>query len=343
MQEFVDTLREKIALRAGIEPADVKLDQPRDPALGDFAFPCFVLAKSLRRKPAEIAAELAPELAAELEGITVEPTGPYLNFRIDRAFLAEKVIGAIEAQGEAFGGGDEGAGRTVVLDYSSPNIAKPFHVGHLRSTIIGAAIQRLHDALGYRTVGINHVGDWGAQFGKLVAAIDRWGEEVELERDPIRSLLALYVRFHEEEEKDPELAEAGRAAFRELESGRPGHVRDTWKHLTELSLREFDRIYDRLGVAFDHVRGEAFYEPFLNETVDRLVGAGITEESEGALVVQLGELEEDAPPCLLRRVVPSCRTTNRSSRGKPKSASNNSPSIKISRTSIASPLAKWRC
>jgi arginyl-tRNA synthetase len=301
MQEFEDRIRAALGARTGLAPDELKIEQPRDPELGDFAFPCFPLAKTLRQAPPAIAAELAPALARELAGIAVEAIGPYLNFRVDRAALAAAVIGAVEREGERYGGSHEGAGRTVVVDFSSPNIAKPMHVGHLRSTILGAAIQRLHQALGYRTVGINHVGDWGAQFGKLVAAIERWGDTVDLEGDPIRSLLALYVRFHEEEERDPELAEAGRAAFRELESGRPGPVRETWRRLTELSLSEFDQVYRRLGVAFDFVRGEAFYEPHLEETIERVAAAGVTAESEGALIVDLEPVEKGVPPCLLRK------------------------------------------
>ncbi|MEE8467236.1 MAG: arginine--tRNA ligase, partial [Planctomycetota bacterium] len=164
----------------------------------------------------------------------------------------------------------------------------------------GAAIQRLHDALGYETVGINHIGDWGSQFGKLVAAVDRWGDTVDMEGDPIPSLLALYVRYHQEEADDPELVQAARDAFKELESGREGPVRKIWRHLTELSLVEFDKIYSRLHVTFDEVRGESFYEPYLDQTVERVVAAGITEESEGALVVRLDEFG-DLPPCLLRK------------------------------------------
>ena len=173
-------------------------------------------------------------------------------------------------------------------------------VGHLRSTVIGAAIQRLHDALGYETVGINHIGDWGSQFGKLVAAVNRYGDTVDLEGDPIPALLALYVRYHEEEESDPTLVEEAREAFRELESGVDGPVRQTWKKLTELSLEEFGKIYTRLGVSFDLIRGEAFYEPHLDETVDRVVASGVTEESEGALVVDLSSFGK-IPPCLLRK------------------------------------------
>ena len=301
MKQFADQIRAAVADATGVPAADLKLEEPRDAQLGDIAFPCFVLAKALRGAPPAIAADLAPKLDAALEGIEAVAAGPYINFKVERELLARTVLGAIADQGAAYGGSDEGAGKTVVIDLSSPNIAKPMHVGHLRSTIIGAALQRMHDHLGYKTVGINHIGDWGAQFGKLVCAIERWGDTVDLEAEPIRALLALYVRYHEEEESDPTLAERARAAFQELESGEDGEVRATWRKLTELSLREFNRTYERLGVSFDLIRGEAFYEPFLDQTVERVEAAGVTEVSEGALVVDLSSIQKKMPPCLLRK------------------------------------------
>ncbi len=299
MQEFIERIRRAIALETGLAQDEVKVEHPRDSSLGDFAFPCFPLAKKLRKAPPAIAQDLVAGLA--IEEVSAEAAGPYVNFRIDRAALARSVLERIEAEGARYGGSDEGAGKTVVIDMSSPNIAKPMHVGHLRSTIIGAALQRLHESLGYRTVAINHIGDWGSQFGKLVTAVRRWGDTVELESEPIRSLLALYVRYHEEEESDPTLAEEASLAFQELESGEEGEVRSIWRHLTELSLEEFDKIYGRLGVTFDYVRGEAFYEPYLDQTVERIRASGITEESQGALIVSLEEVGDNMPPCLLRK------------------------------------------
>ena len=299
MKPFLDAVRAALAAETGLDLAELRLETPRDAALGDIAFPCFPLAKALRNAPPKIAAELEGKLS--IEGVTVKATGPYLNFTVDRAKLAATILGEIASAGEAYGHSDVGKGKKVVVDLSSPNIAKPMSVGHLRSTVIGAAVQRLHDALGYETIGINHIGDWGSQFGKLVAAVNRWGGEVDLEAAPIKSLLALYVRYHEEEGSDPTLVEEGRAAFRELESGEEGDVRATWRKLTELSLREFDKIYERLGVTFDEVRGESFYESHLDATVERIVAAGITEESEGALIVRVDEYEKDCPPSLLRK------------------------------------------
>lgn len=301
MRQFEERIRRRIAELTGLPQAELRIELPRDAALGDLAFPCFALAKSRRQAPPAVAAELARELAGSLPEIAVQAAGPYLNFRIERAALAREILSEIEREGARYGHSREGAGRTIVIDLSSPNIAKPMSVGHLRSTVIGAAIQRTFDALGYTTVGINHIGDWGSQFGKLVAAIDRWGGTVDLEADPIRALLALYVRYHEEEERDPTLAEQARRNFQELESGREGHVRATWRKLTELSLREFDKIYRRLGVRFQEVRGEAYYETHLDATIERIVSAGITSESEGALIVDLSEIDKSMPPCLLRK------------------------------------------
>jgi len=299
MNQFTATIRAAIAAETDVQPDEIRIELPRDPEMGDFAFPCFLLAKQLKNAPPKIAAELEGKLNARLEGIEAIATGPYLNFRVNRGLLARTVIGDVLAADESYGTSDEGAGKTVVIDLSSPNIAKPMSVGHLRSTVIGAAIQRLHDACGYETVGINHIGDWGSQFGKLVAAVDRWGGSVDLERNPIHSLLELYVRFHAEEAADPSLGEAARAAFQELESGEEGHVRSTWRHLTELSLKEFDKIYARLGVHFDLVRGESYFEPFLEPTIERIIASGITEMSEGALIVDLSD--EKMSPCLLRK------------------------------------------
>lgn len=297
MQSFLDQIRAAISAETGLD--EPKLERPRND-MGDAAFPCFLLAKERKAPPPKVAAELAEALNARLEGIEAIATGPYLNFRIDRALLAEAVLTDVATQGAAYGHSDEGNGKTIVIDLSSPNIAKPMSVGHLRSTVIGAAIQRIHDALGYKTVGINHIGDWGSQFGKLVAAVNRYGDTVDLEGEPIQSLLKLYVRYHEEEENDPTLAEEAAAAFRELESGVDGPVRATWKKLTDLSLVEFDKIYSRLGVKFDLVRGEAYYESHLEKTIQRIVDAGVTEESEGALVVDLSAYGK-IPPCLLRK------------------------------------------
>ncbi|MCK6445200.1 MAG: arginine--tRNA ligase [Planctomycetes bacterium] len=303
LQRFADPIRDLLAAKSGLPRNEIRLEQPRDEKLGDLAFPCFVLAKSKKAAPPAVAAELARSLAPELREATVTATGPYLNFRIDRLALAQEVLATVGRAGSGYGGSDEGAGKTIVIDFSSPNIAKPMHVGHIRSTIIGAALVRLHRALGYRTVGINHIGDWGAQFGGLVVAIRRWRDEVGLEADPVRGLLELYQRSKHAVDTDEAFRAEAIAAYQELESGKEGEVRRLWRWVTEVSLRGFDATYRRLGIQHDLVRGESFYEPFLEPTVERVTAAGVTEVSQGALVVMLGGVDKGLKetPCLLRQ------------------------------------------
>ena len=301
MQLFVDEISQALARTAGLDAAEVRVETPRDPALGDFAFPCFQLARAQRKAPPAIAAELAASLAGALTGITAEAAGPYVNFRVERTRLAREVLAAVASTG--YGTSDEGAGKTILVDFSSPNIAKPMHVGHLRSTILGAALGRIFAALGYRVVGINHIGDWGSQFGGLVVALRRWRAEVDLEKDPVRGLLDLYQRSKAAVKADAEFAAEARTAWRELESGKEGEVRELWRWVTRASLEGFGRTYARLGIHHDLVRGESFYEPFVEGAMTRCRAAGIAEMSEGALVVHLGEVDAglSETPCLLRQ------------------------------------------
>jgi arginyl-tRNA synthetase len=303
LQRFADPIRELLAAKTGLSAAEIKLEQPRDANLGDLAFPCFALAKARKAAPPAIAAELVAQISSELTNATVAATGPYLNFKLDRKALAREAFAAIEGAATNYGRSNEGAGKTIVIDFSSPNIAKPMHVGHIRSTIIGAALVRLHQALGYRTVGVNHIGDWGAQFGGLVVAIRRWKNEVGLEADPVRGLLELYQRSKQAVETDDAFRAEAIAAYQELESGKDGEVRELWRWVTEVSLRGFDATYRRLGIRHDLVRGESFYEPFLEPTVERISAAGVTEISQGALVVMLGGVDKGLKetPCLLRQ------------------------------------------
>ncbi len=303
MQHFVDAVRQALARATGLPEDQIRIEAPRDAAAGDLAFPCFVLAKAAKRPPQAAAQELAERLRAAIPEVEVVATGPYLNFRIDRGALARSVLEAVSTAGDAYGGSAVGDGKTIVIDFSSPNIAKPMHVGHLRSTILGAALGRIFRALGYRTVGINHIGDWGSQFGGLVVALRRWRDEVDLERDPVRGLLDLYQRSKKAAAEDAEFAAEARTAWQELESGREGEVRATWRWATEISLRGFERTYARMGIHHDLVRGESFYEPFLDAVVARCEAAGIAEVSQGALVVQLGSVDKSLAetPCLLRQ------------------------------------------
>src|SRR5262245_11996969 len=303
MQEFVERIRKVVAQHSGLAPEDIKIESPREATHGDLAFPCFQVAKAQRQPPPAAAVKLAQAIAGELSGIAVVAAGPYLNFRVDRTALAQSVLGAISRKGARYGGSEEGKGKTVVLDFSSPNIAKPMHVGHIRSTIIGAALQRIFAFLGYRTVGINHIGDWGAQFGGLVVAIRRWRETVDLEQDPVGGLLELYQRSKNAADEDEDFRREAVAAYQELESGEEGEVRALWRWVTEVSLRGFDATYRRLGIRHDLVRGESFYEPLLEPTLKRVQAAGVTEVSQGALVVQLGAVDKglEKTPCLLRQ------------------------------------------
>ncbi len=280
------------------DEAQALFADPPNRELGDVAFPCFVLARQLRSAPQSIAAELAEALqgpvAAHPMLAAIQATGPYLNVRFDASNHASGVVRA--ALADTWGRDHDG--RTVGIDYSSPNIAKPFGIGHLRSTAIGAALARTYAELGWSVVGVNHLGDWGTQFGKLMSAFERWGDEAALDADPIGHLYDLYVRFHRDAAEDPALDDEGRAWFKRLEDDdETAHA--YWQRFRDLSLREFQRIYDRLGVSFDHFWGEAYYNDMLEPLCAELDAAGLTEQSEGATVVNLDDL--DMPPCLIRK------------------------------------------
>lgn len=274
------------------------MERPPSLELGNFAFPCFQLAKLLRAAPPKIAADVAAKLPVDPFFERIQALGPYLNFFVAKGKLAELTLAEVLRLGPDYGNSQEGQGRTVVLDYSAPNIAKPFGVGHLRSTIIGNSLYRIHQALGYKCVGINFIGDWGTQFGKLIAAYQHWGEEDELHKDPIGYLYELYVRFHREAETDPVLEEEGRYWFKKLEDG-DTFARDLWQRFRDISLGEFRRVYAQLGVDFDFWHGESFYNEMLEDTIQAVVKLGLLEKSQGAWIVNLEE--EGMPPCLLRK------------------------------------------
>lgn len=283
-----------IAPLAGLEEAEVLrlLEVPPQAELGDAAFPCFTLAKSLKKAPAVIAADMASGLQAA--GVEASPAGPYVNIRFNREELAPTLLQ--ELGRTAFGKLQLGADARVVIDMSSPNIAKPFGIGHLRSTVIGAALYRLYNEAGYTSVSVNHLGDWGTQFGKQIAAYKRWGNEEALQAEPIRTSLELYVRFHDEAESDPSLEIEARDWFRKLEQG-DEEAQRLWAFFVEVSMKEFDRMYERLNVQFDHTLGESFYNDKMGAVVEELKSQGLLEESDGALVVRLED--ENMPPCLI--------------------------------------------
>ena len=293
LDRFSSRARAALAHALEQDPESILLEVPRDETHGEFSFPCFQMAKASGETPPALAARLAAEL--EIEAMQTEVVGPFLNFRIDPTPLAAAILeGALASD---YGKGEQN--ETTVLEFSSPNIAKPMHVGHLRSTVIGAALARILTRLGHKVTRINHLGDWGSQFGRLVAAWRRWGNEEAFAAHPIEHLLELYVRFHDEEEKDPTLMEEAKAAFGELETGEDGDSRRLWKRFTEASLLEFDKIYARLGIEFEHIRGESWYEDRLEGLVEWLDARGVLEESDGAQIVDLTAQGMDTP-CLVK-------------------------------------------
>lgn len=270
------------------------LAAPPDPALGDIAFPCFALGKALRKAPQAIAAQLAAQITPALPLTSVSAHGPYLNFRLDRAQAGASLLADVLAQGDAWGGHMIAAGQTVCIDFCSPNVARRMHLGHLRSTVIGKALVRLHQAMGYQVVRINFLGDWGTQFGKLIAAWRRWGDPAAAETDPIGELQRLYVKFHHDAAADPALEVEGRAAFKALEDGDP-EARALWRWIRAKSLEATAATLSLLDVAFDDYNGEAFYEDRNQAVVQLLAEKGVLVASEGAQVVAL----EGMPPCLI--------------------------------------------
>ncbi|PKM79167.1 MAG: arginine--tRNA ligase [Firmicutes bacterium HGW-Firmicutes-13] len=289
LQPLVQLTQREIEQHLGIPP---------DPDMGDYAFPCFILSKAWNRSPQEISAFLAQKITPVEWIKEAKSAGPYLNFFCDRELLARETLQDISKRKEKYGWLEEGKGNNVVIDYSAPNIAKPFGIGHLRSTVIGNSLYRLHEALGYNCVGINHLGDWGTQFGKLMVAYKQWGSEKSLEKDPIEYLYELYVKFHQEAAAHLNLEEEARSWFKKLEDGEDEAV-GLWKKFRELSLQEFRRVYDRLDIKFDAEQGESFYNEMLSSTVEMLINRGLAKESEGALIVDLKNY--DLPPCLLRK------------------------------------------
>ena len=274
------------------------IEYPPDKIEGDLGFPCFTLARTLKKSPKAIAEEIASKIETNEYIAKVLAVGPYVNVNLNRENLAKKVFEGTLTDPDKFGALTNKE-KTMVIDYSSPNIAKPFHVGHLRSTIIGNALKNIFSHLGWKVIGINHLGDWGTQFGKLIVAFRKWGEEERLRgAEPVKYLEELYVKFHKELENDSSLDDEARAAFKALEEGAE-EERRLWKLFTEMSLKKFYEIYGLLGVDFDHDMGESFYEDKVEPAIERLKKAGLAEESDGALVVKLED--HDMPACLLRK------------------------------------------
>lgn len=271
---------------------------PAKPEMGDYAFPCFRLAKTLRKAPNMIAADICSKIGESDKFSKIEPVAAYINFFTDKSVYASEVMKAVSQAGDAYGTSADGQGKTIVIDYSSPNIAKPFHVGHLRSTVIGSALYKIFEKMGYKCVGVNHLGDWGTQFGKLIEAYKLWGSKEDVEEKGISELTRIYVKFHEEAEKDPSLDDRARAWFVKMQDGDEEAI-TLWKWFYDISIKEFERVYEKLGVKFDHYTGESFYNDKMAAIVDELKAKNLLTESNGAMIVDL----EDAkmPPCLIIR------------------------------------------
>jgi len=265
---------------------------------GDFAFPCFRLAKALKQAPPAIATELASQIATNDWIEQAVATGPYINFFINKAHLAQSVLTHALSAGNDLGRSNTGAGKNVVIDYSSPNIAKPFHVGHLRSTVIGQALYNIHEHLGYNSIGVNHLGDWGTQFGKLIVAYRMWSNADEIKTGGIPALNALYVRYHDAAKLDPSLDDQARQVLLQMEQGNEEDLA-TWRFFYDISMQAFEQVYGKLGVSFDHYTGESFYQDKMQPVLDELDAKGLTEISEGARIVNLDQFK--LAPCLVLR------------------------------------------
>lgn len=280
----------------GLSAEDISslIEIPPKPELGDFAFPCFRLAKTMRKAPQMIASDIKEAIGQVdfLDDIQVQ--GAYLNFFVNKEMFVKSMVET--ALSDDFGSSDIGSGETICIDYSSPNVAKNFHVGHLRTTIIGNSLYKIFSKLGYNVIRINHLGDWGTQFGKLIVAYKAWGDEETVKRDGVAELMKLYVKFHEEAEKNPALNDEARAWFTKMEHGDEEALR-IWQWFKDISLIEYKRTYELLDMDFDYYLGESFYRDKTADVVKRLSDAGLLTESEGAQIVNLDEY--DMAPCLI--------------------------------------------
>ena len=271
---------------------------PPEKDMGDFALPCFKFAKTMRKSPVMIANELCQNFVCDEVIAKVEAVNGYLNFRVNREGLVKESLAKILSEGESYGKSDIGNGKTVCIDYSSINIAKPFHIGHLSTTVIGGALYRIFNFLGYNTVGINHLGDYGTQFGKLIYAYKNWGEKQAVEQGGIKELTRLYVRYHEESENNPAMDDEARRYFKLIEQG-DKECNELFNWFKELTLKDIEKIYSELGVKFDSYAGESFYIDKMQPVIDELSEKGLLKESEGAKIVDLEEY--NMPPCLILR------------------------------------------
>lgn len=272
------------------------IEIPPQDDMGDYSFPCFSLAKIKRQNPAQIASELKEQIG-ELETFEkVETLNAYINFYSDKAFIQNQVLNEVLKEKENYGKKQIGTGKNVTIDFSAPNIAKPFHIGHIRSTVIGDSIRNIYKALGYNTIGINYIGDYGTQFGVMIAAYKLWGDKEAIDADPINELLKLYVRYNTEAEDDPKMMDAARQEFRNLEEGQEEAV-ELWQWFKDLSLKEFDRVYAMLDIEFDNYHGESYNAAAEPRVISELKEKNLLVDSEGAQIIDL--TDEDLPPAII--------------------------------------------
>lgn len=291
MIDFKKEIAEIIAKNLeGLTEDEIKsmIEIPQDQSMGDYAFPCFRLAKTMRKAPNLIAAELAEKLQGEQLFSEVSPVNAYVNMFVSREEMMKSTVSEVLEEKENFGRSDIGGNKKVIVEFSSPNIAKPFHIGHIRSTVIGNSLSKIYDALGYDVFKINHLGDYGTQFGKMICAYRRWGNREDVINSPIKTLLGYYTKFHVEVEEHPELEDEARAIFTKLEQGSKEEV-ELWQWFREESLKEFQRVYDMLGIEFDSYNGESFYSDKMPRFEKELSDKGLLQESKGAQVVDLEE------------------------------------------------------
>lgn len=297
--DYKKHIAEKLA-SCGIDKEEIEaaIAVPPDNKMGDYALPCFKFAKVMRKSPVAIAEELKNTFATDDAISEVEAVNGYLNFRVNRTALVKETLEKIAEQGEAFGSSDTGNGKTICIDYSSVNIAKPFHIGHLSTTVIGGALYRIFRFLGYNAVGINHLGDYGTQFGKLIYAYKHWGSEEAVKEGGVKELTRLYVRYHKESENDPSMDDEARSYFKLIENGDEECVK-LFNLFKEITLKEVEKIYDELDIKFDSYAGESFYNDKMQPVIDELAEKGLLVESEGAKIVDLEKY--GMPPCIILR------------------------------------------
>jgi len=300
MINFKEKIAKNIAKIVELDENEIKnyIEIPPNKQMGDYSFPCFKLAKTLKKSPQEIATQISEKIEKNIEIENIKIIGGYLNFFVNKEILIEEVLTEINKKQEKYGSSDIGKGKNIVIDYSHPNIAKPFHIGHLRSTVIGQALYNTYEFLGYNVKGLNYLGDYGTQFGKMIEGYKRWGNEYNIENDPINQMMQIYVRINELCKEDENVLEECRNNFKKLEDGDDYCVK-LWNKFRQLSLNEFHKIYEIIGGRFDSWDGEAFIAPKVPEVIELLEKSGKLQNSEGAKIIDLAD--QKMPPCMIEK------------------------------------------